>query len=96
MSIIAGHTGLLIAMWVAMVAIGLVALIRLVQGLGAHAKADMLAETVTRPLLLDALPLIILALLTTIDPTHLIALIWFYVAALLIVVRSLLQLIKKL
>lgn len=96
MSIIAGHVGLLIAMWVAMIAIGLVALARLAQALGSHAKAGELAEIVTRPLLLDALPLIILALLTTIDPTHVIALIWFYVAALIIVVRSLLQLVRKL
>lgn len=96
MGVIAANQGLMITMWVVLVAIGLTALVNIARGLQGKFAVGEMADAVTRPMLLDVLPLIIIALLTKIDPTHVIVLIWYYVAAILIIIRNLLKLAQNL
>ncbi|QSO46768.1 hypothetical protein [Alicyclobacillus mengziensis] len=86
------HEGMLIAMWVVMIAIGLEIVVALAMGLRGKANMREMAEVVTRPVLFDLFPLIILSILTMLDGTHILVLIWFYVAAVLIIIRVLLAL----
>lgn len=90
--VIAGHLGMLIAMWVVLIVIGCSIVARLLTAVRRSKQLGELAEAVTRPLLLDVLPLILLSLLTVIDPTHVLIRIWYYLAAVLIIVRQLMLL----
>ncbi|QSO51970.1 hypothetical protein JZ785_24945 [Alicyclobacillus curvatus] len=90
------HEGMLIAMWVVMIAIGLEILITLAVGLRGKANISEMAQVVTRPVLFDLIPLIVLSWLTVLDDTHILVLIWYYVAAVLIIVRVLLALSNQL
>ncbi|MCL6549024.1 MAG: hypothetical protein K6T30_08955 [Alicyclobacillus sp.] len=96
MSIIAGHVGMEIAMWVVLGLIGLSVLLRLILNLRGSVKVADLAQLVTRPILLDILPLILLSWLRTIDPTHVVMIVWYYVAAVLIAIRALLDIVSSL
>lgn len=96
LGVIATHSGMLMAMWIVLIAIGVDILVHLVTALRGRADLDDLAKAVTRPVLLDLLPLILLSLLTALDGTHILVLIWYYVAAVLIVIRTLLHLSKLL
>lgn len=96
LTVIANHLGILIAMWVVLILLGLGILIRLVVGLRGSVTMTDLATTITRPLLLDVLPLILLAWLTTIDNTGILLRIWYYAAAVVIVLRELLSLARSL
>ncbi|OFW75250.1 MAG: hypothetical protein A2201_09490 [Alicyclobacillus sp. RIFOXYA1_FULL_53_8] len=88
MGVIASHLGMLVALWVVLILLGLSIVVRVVTGLkGTLVLAD-LATAVTRPLLVDVLPLILLALLMGIDGTHTLVRIWYYVAAVLIALRE--------
>ena len=86
---VASHLGMLVAMWIVLILIGLAIVVRLVVGLRGSVSLSDLATTVTRPLLVDVLPLLILAVLTGIDGTHILMRIWYYAAAVLIVLREL-------
>ncbi len=86
------HLGMLIAMWIVLIAIGCTIVVRVLQGLRRSTNIGELAEAVTRPMVFDVLPLIILSLLTLIDPTGILIRIWYYVAAVLIVARQLMLL----
>lgn len=92
LGIIASHEGMLIALWVVLIAIGLEIAVYLVSCLRGKADIEEMAKVVTRPVLFDLVPLIILSMLTAIDGTHILILIWYYVAAVLIVIRALLHL----
>ncbi|KPV39909.1 hypothetical protein [Alicyclobacillus ferrooxydans] len=92
LGIIASHEGMLVAMWVVMVAIGLEIVVYLATRLRRKADIGEMAEAVTRPVLFDIFPLIILSMLRAIDGTHILLLIWYYVAAVLIIIRALLRL----
>ncbi|MDQ0191139.1 hypothetical protein JI721_03275 [Alicyclobacillus cycloheptanicus] len=92
LSIIASHTAMLIALWVVLILIGLTIVVRLLLGLRSSTAVADLATAVTRPLLVDVLPMLIVSWLTTIDPTHVLILIWYYVIAVVISVRQLLEL----
>jgi hypothetical protein len=92
LSIIASHTAMLIALWVVLILIGLTIVVRLLLGLRSSMAVADLATAVTRPLLVDVLPMLIVSWLTTIDPTHVLILIWYYVIAVVISVRQLLEL----
>lgn len=96
LTVIANHLGMLIAMWVVLILLGLGILIRLVVGLRGSVTMTDLATTITRPLLLDVLPVILLAWLTTIDNTGILLRIWYYAAAVVIVLRELLSLARSL
>lgn len=95
MEMIAHHLGMLVSMWVVLIAIAVSIVVRIVTGLRTSTKIAELAEIVTRPILLDVLPLVLLSLITVLDPTHILVRIWYYVAAALIVLRELLLLGKK-
>lgn len=88
---VASHLGMLVAMWIVLILIGLAIVVRLVVGLRGSVSLSDLATTVTRPLLVDVLPLLILAVLTGIDGTHILMRIWYYAAAVLIVLRELMN-----
>jgi hypothetical protein len=92
LSIIAAHTPMLIALWVVLILIGLTIVARLLLGLRNSIAVSDLATAVTRPLLLDVLPLLIASWLTTIDPTHVLIPIWYYVIAVVISIRQLMEL----
>lgn len=96
MSIIAASLAMKIALWVVLIAVGLEVLAQLYTGLRTRVGAASLATSVTRPLLVDVLPLLLLALLTRIDPSHFLILVWYYLAAALIAIRALQALSKLL
>ncbi|MBX6351950.1 MAG: hypothetical protein IRZ10_01345 [Thermoflavifilum sp.] len=92
MSIILASLGMKVALWIVMILVGLTILAHLIRGLRGSKAMGELAECITRPVLLDLLPLLLLALLTRADPTHVLVLIWYYLAALFIALHRLLQL----
>lgn len=96
MAVIASHLGMLVAMWIVLILIGLAIVVQLVIGLRGSVSVADLATTLTRPLLVDVLPLIILALLTSIDGTFILIRIWYYAAAVVIVVRELMNIANAL
>jgi len=96
LSVIAGNSGMELAMWVVLIATGLGILVRLLTSLRGKTDIDKLATAVTRPVLVDILPLIILSWLTVLDGTHFLMLIWYYVAAVLVIIRVLMQLASML
>lgn len=95
MGIISDHLGMLVAMWVVLVSIGLTALIQVVRGIQGKVAVGTLVDDATRPILFDVLPLLVIAYLSHIDPTHIVAFIWYYVAAVLIVVRAVQNLLSE-
>lgn len=92
MGMIAGHFAMLIFMWIVLGLIGLNILVQLITKLRGSSDLGELATLVTRPMLLDILPLIILAMLTALPNFHIVMLIWYFVAAVLIAIRSFIQL----
>lgn len=96
LGVIASHLGMLIAMWVVLILIGLGIVIRLVVGLRGSVTMTDLATTITRPILLDVLPLILLAMLTAIDGTGILMRIWYYAAAVVIILRELMNIARAL
>lgn len=94
LDIISSHPGMEIMMWIVLIAIGLDILLVLVQNLRGTANIDGLATAVTKPLLYDVLPLIILSWLVAIDGSGFLIRIWYYAAAVLIILRVLLNLSK--
>jgi hypothetical protein len=93
-SIILGHLGMLIALRVVLVLIAIRILAGIVTGLRGSVDWNGLARTVTRPLLIDVLPLILLSWLLAVDPTHIVVRVWYYVAAAVIAIRILMELIN--
>lgn len=91
LGIISSNLGMLIAMWVVLVLVGLTVLINLVAALRGPVTGD-LSEVMTKPVLQDIFPLIVLSWLTALDPTKVIVLIAWYVMALLIAVKALMKL----
>ena len=96
MSIIASHSGLLVAMWIVLVAVGLQVAMHLVTNLRSKANFSHMANAVLAPMVSDILPLILLSWLITIDGTHILIRIWYYVGAALIVLRALVSLSRSL
>lgn len=92
LGVIASHEGMLVAMWIVLIALGLEMVIYLATHLRHKSDIDDMSKVVTRPVLFDLVPLIILSLLTALDGTHILMLIWYYAAAVLIVLRVLLRL----
>ncbi|WP_067932162.1 hypothetical protein [Alicyclobacillus kakegawensis] len=95
MSILLGDNAMLIAFEVVLALIALRILVTAALDLRGTVDWSEWARLVTRPMLTDALPLILLSWLTTVDPTHVVAQAWFYVAAALIVIRTLLELLRR-
>ena len=96
MVIIAHHFGMLVAAWVALGLLGLSILAKLAVSLQGGTQIGAVTDTVTRPVLMSAVPLIILSWLTMVDPTHIVAMFWYYLASVLIAVRSLLEIFQAL
>jgi uncharacterized membrane protein len=96
LSVIAAHQAMKLTMLIVLALIGLNIVVGLLMTLRGSADLGDLAGLATRPLLYDVLPLILLSLLTTLDPTKLLVLIWYYLAALLIAIRTVLDLGKAL
>ncbi|MCF8566207.1 hypothetical protein LLE49_15885 [Alicyclobacillus tolerans] len=96
MAVIGDHLGMLVAMWIVMILVGLEALIFVLTSLRGQTDMAEVAKAVTRPVLLDLLPLILLSLLTLIDHTGVLVRIWFYVAAAAIAIRALMALARGL
>jgi Na+/phosphate symporter len=92
MSIILASLGMKVALWIVMILVGLTVLANLASSLRGSTSIGDLASHVTRPVLFDLLPLILLAILTQADPTGVLVLIAYYLAALLIALNRLLQL----
>jgi hypothetical protein len=93
LNIITGHAGMLLALQVVLVIIGLNVLGRLLLSFKGSSGIDELAGLLTRPALYYVFPLIVISWLTVVDPTHLLVLIAYYLAALLIGIAELLSLI---
>ena len=89
MVVILHHQIMLIALWVVLCAIALSIVVRILTNLRGTVNFAALAESVTRPLLMDVLPLLILSWLTRFDPTHVVVLVWYYVVAVLIILKVL-------
>lgn len=96
MGIIIHNLGMLVSMWIVLGLIALNALVGLIAQLRGKTNLGALSELVTRPILLDVFPLILIALLTRLPNFQLVMLIWYYVAAILIAIRSLMALGKTL
>jgi hypothetical protein len=96
LSVILAHQAMKVTMLVVLALIGLNIVVNILMTLRGTADLGDLASVATRPLLFDILPLILLSLLTTLDPTKLLILIWYYLAALLIAIRTVLDLGKAL
>lgn len=92
MGILQSHPGLLISMWVVMALVGLTIIGKLIGQLRMTSDWEAIARIITRPVLTDLFPLILLSWLTVLDSTHILIRIWFYAAAVAIVIRSLLEL----
>jgi hypothetical protein len=98
MEILHSHLGMLISMWVVMTLVGLTIIAKLIGQLRTATDWDAIARVISRPVLTDLFPLILLSMLTTLDGTHILVRIWFYAVAVAIVIRSLVALgrsIKK-
>ncbi|WP_026961269.1 hypothetical protein [Alicyclobacillus herbarius] len=95
MSTLLGHAGMLVALQVVLALIAIRILVIGAMDLRQSVNWPNLAQAVTRPILLDALPLILLSWLTIVDPTHIIMRAWYYVAAALIVIRTLQDLLRR-
>jgi len=96
MGIIAGNLAMLVTMLVVLALIGLNIVVNLFLSLRGKADLNNLASSATQPVLKDVFPLLLLAMLTSIDPSHFLVLIWYYVAAVLIAIRTLLGLARVL
>ncbi|MFB5192458.1 hypothetical protein [Alicyclobacillus fastidiosus] len=96
LSIILSHASMLLAFQVVLIALGLNMIVKLVMNLRKSDQVSTLADVITRPVLTEVFPLIIISLLTMVDPTQVIVLIFYYLAALFIVVRALLEIGKLL
>ena len=92
MGIILGNSAMVVSMWIVLGLIGLNALVQLLSSLRSSVNLSDLAQTFTRPMLFDILPLLILAALTKLPSFHIVMMIWFFVAAVLIAIRTLLDL----
>lgn len=92
--VIASHLGLYIAMLVVLVVIGLNVLVTLIQSLRVGANISGLADVLTRPMLFAIIPLLVLSWLMALDPTpyHIVIRIWYYLAALFIILENLMAL----
>jgi hypothetical protein len=96
LNIITGHAGMLLAMQVVLIVIGLTIVGRLLLCLKGSCNIEELAAHVTRPVLSYVFPLIVISWLTVVDTTHLLVLIAYYLAALLIAVAELMNLLDML
>jgi len=96
MGLIAAHNAMLVCLWIVLALVGLTIVAKTVTGLRGKLNLAQLAETLTRPILLDIFPLILLSWLTAIDGTHILMLIWYFAAALVIAVRTLMELLQLL
>lgn len=94
LGVIHSHVGMLYTMWVVLIVVALAVVAKLVTQLRLSANWDQIGEIVTRPMLLNILPLIILSWLTAVDPTGIFIRIWYYVVAVVIIVRSLIAISK--
>lgn len=92
LSIILAHAAMLLAFQVVLVLVGLTMVVKIVSQLRTSKQLETLADIVTRPVLLEVFPLILISLLSAVTGAHVIVLIFYYLAALLIVIRSLLEL----
>ncbi|QQE79845.1 hypothetical protein [Alicyclobacillus sp. SO9] len=92
LNVIAAHAGMLVMMWIVLIATGVEMLVYLAQNLRQKSDIRSAAKAVTEPLVFSILPLLILSWLTAIDGTGILIRIWYYVAAVLLVIRALIQL----
>ncbi|CAM3853292.1 hypothetical protein [Alicyclobacillus pomorum] len=92
--IIAGNLAMLVTLLAVLALIGLNIVVNLFLSLRGRADFENLASTATQPVLYDVFPLLLLAILTTVDPSHFLVLIWYYVAAVLVAIRTLLGLAR--
>lgn len=92
LGVILSHAAMLLTFRVVLVVVGLTVVFQLISHIRKNENVGKLAEIVTRPVLVDIFPLILLSMLTAVDPTHVIVLIFYYLAALLIIIRALLEL----
>ncbi|MCL6592965.1 MAG: hypothetical protein K6T31_03235 [Alicyclobacillus sp.] len=92
LSVISHHLGMLVSLWIVLLLTGVHLLVQVVKGLTGKGSWGDMAHAATHPVVFHILPLLILAGLTTLDPTHFLVLIWYYVAALLVILHTVLQL----
>ncbi|WAH37212.1 hypothetical protein [Alicyclobacillus dauci] len=92
LGVILAHATMLLSFQVVLVLLGLTAIVKIVMKLLTHADFSEFAAYITQPVLHSVFPLIILSLLTAVDPTHFLVLIFYYLAALFIAIRSVLEL----
>lgn len=92
LGIIHGNPSMLLAMQVVLVLIGLTIVVRMVMSLRTGVNVSDLAGYVLNPVLYEIFPLILISLLTIFDPTKVLVMIAYYLAALLIAIRALLEL----
>jgi Na+/phosphate symporter len=92
MNVIHGNNSMMITLWIVLILVGLNILMQLLTALRGSANIEDLSVKVTRPVLMEVFPLIILSWLTALDGTHILILIWYYVAAVLIALRALMSL----
>lgn len=92
LDIVMSHLGMLVAMWAVLILVGASILVQVLLALRGSVNFDNLATAVTRPLLVDVLPLLVLSWLTVVDSTQILVRIWYYVAAAFIAVRALMTL----
>ncbi|WP_067619040.1 hypothetical protein [Alicyclobacillus acidiphilus] len=96
LAIIHSHVGLLYSMRIVLIAVALTVIANLITQLRGSINWTAVAESVTRPILVDILPLILLSWLTALDPTGVLIRIWYYVAAAVILIRSIVTLVNYL
>jgi hypothetical protein len=96
LTVILANSTMLITFQVVLILLGLGAIANIVKSWNTSVDVSNLASFITRPVLTEVFPLILLSLLTAVDPTHFVVLIFYYLAALLIAIRILLELGKVL
>lgn len=92
LSVILSTPVMLLSFQVLLALMGLLAIARIVKELRGRTNFEELAAIITRPVLTRVFPVILLALLTAIDPTHVIVLVFFYLAELFIAVHTIIEL----
>ncbi|GEO25018.1 hypothetical protein AAC03nite_08030 [Alicyclobacillus acidoterrestris] len=96
LSVLSAHAAMLLTFQIVLIVLGLTVVVNIVSNLWKGASLSGVGDIVTRPVLTGVFPLIIISLLTQVDPTHIIVLIFYYLAAVCIVIRALFELARSL
>lgn len=91
LSLILAHETTLLTFQVVLIVLGLNAVVKILMNLR-NTTGESLVTALTRPVLMEIFPLILISLFAAVDPTHVIVWIFYYLTALAMVIKALLDL----